>query len=677
MRKTKYVLLIILFALVALVFIPNTSNAAVSVERTLLTNDGSMKFKFSGLTLDTTHEYQFGFEKTSAIESTKWYDITEFTATTATVNITTNSNHLAVFDAGDTGYITIKDKTADIVVEKAHAVDLKLPYLNVTNYDKAITNGYDLGNNAIRVGARNARNSKAYYQYEKVTDQAVISKYKEIKKSNGSIKELQNVIKTSAPANSNWTQWNYFNEYNGHGGGYGNTQRNVSVPDEGLYYMWLYFQGTNIKDIYGCIMVDNLTDEIALTFISLPSTKEVELGKTLTLTPTFNPSNTTDKTVTWTSSDESVATVNGNGVVTPKKVGSTIITVTSNVGKKTAKCTVTVKSTSSSGTGSSTTDGWTDASKASIKVTDLNGTQGSTNLQLTIEGIAANKNNTYFLYLTNGKNKPSLETDSYNWIKSGYTETIIGDNFTNPYISKVQSERISWAFEKSGDVYAWIIESKYVGSGKYENKYIVEGYKINRPSSKNLGARISGYFTKEDTSIYYWGISAKARNASDSRKVKIKIGKVDNTSILRAIKNKESGALNKLLEYSKSAKSIYTFTTKIGESNSITDKIGIADKQYYYVYYELDDENGTYYPVEDVMLYQALVDNESRSLHSYLDKKFVWTLSDDTSTTPTEDKTVAPGTLPQTGETMIIIGTIAIITVIAVVAGIQIKKYKF
>ena len=346
MKKTKYLLLIMLLALIALIFMPNTSNAEVSAERILLTNDGSMKFNFSGLTLDTTHEYQFGFEKTSTAEITNWYNITDFTATTATVNITTNAKHLAVFDAGNTGYITINDKTTNTIIVKAYAVDLKLPYLNITNYDKAITNGYDLNNNNIKVGIRNANNSKAYYQYEKITDQTIINKYKEIKKSNGSIKELQDVIKNSAPTNSNWTQWGYFNGYSGHGGGYGYTQRNVSVPNEGLYYMWLYFQGTNIKDVYGCIIVDNLTDEIALTSISLPSTKEVELGKTLTLTPTFNPSNTTDKTVTWTSSDESVATINNSGVITPKKVGSTIITVTSNQGKKTAKCTVTVKNSS-------------------------------------------------------------------------------------------------------------------------------------------------------------------------------------------------------------------------------------------------------------------------------------------------------------------------------------------
>ena len=67
----------------------------------------------------------------------------------------------------------------------------------------------------------------------------------------------------------------------------------------------------------------------------------------MTLTPTFNPSNTTNKIVTWSSSDESVATVDNAGKVTPKKVGSTIITVTSQDGSKKASCTVTVTNASS------------------------------------------------------------------------------------------------------------------------------------------------------------------------------------------------------------------------------------------------------------------------------------------------------------------------------------------
>lgn len=78
----------------------------------------------------------------------------------------------------------------------------------------------------------------------------------------------------------------------------------------------------------------------------MPKTSEVELGRTLKLTPTFNPSNTTNKIVTWKSSDESVATVDNTGKVTPKKIGSTIITVTSQDGTKKASCTVTVKQAS-------------------------------------------------------------------------------------------------------------------------------------------------------------------------------------------------------------------------------------------------------------------------------------------------------------------------------------------
>lgn len=67
--------------------------------------------------------------------------------------------------------------------------------------------------------------------------------------------------------------------------------------------------------------------------------------KTATLTATVTPDNATDKTVAWTSADEKVATVE-NGVVTAVGNGTTIITA--QVGEKTAICTVTVRTYSSS-----------------------------------------------------------------------------------------------------------------------------------------------------------------------------------------------------------------------------------------------------------------------------------------------------------------------------------------
>ena len=63
--------------------------------------------------------------------------------------------------------------------------------------------------------------------------------------------------------------------------------------------------------------------------------------KTVTLTPVFTPSNATNKNVTWSSSDESVATVDG-GVVTLLKKGEATITAKSDDGGFEASCALTV-----------------------------------------------------------------------------------------------------------------------------------------------------------------------------------------------------------------------------------------------------------------------------------------------------------------------------------------------
>ncbi len=84
-------------------------------------------------------------------------------------------------------------------------------------------------------------------------------------------------------------------------------------------------------------------DAIPVTNISLDKTSvALEIGDTQTLTATITPSNATDKTVTWTSSNPSVASVS-NGVITAKAVGTATITVKTTDGSKTATCTVTVK----------------------------------------------------------------------------------------------------------------------------------------------------------------------------------------------------------------------------------------------------------------------------------------------------------------------------------------------
>ena len=67
----------------------------------------------------------------------------------------------------------------------------------------------------------------------------------------------------------------------------------------------------------------------------------LEVGETLKLTATIAPANVANKGVTWSSSNETIATVK-DGVVTGKSAGMAAITVTTDEGKKTATCKVTV-----------------------------------------------------------------------------------------------------------------------------------------------------------------------------------------------------------------------------------------------------------------------------------------------------------------------------------------------
>lgn len=82
---------------------------------------------------------------------------------------------------------------------------------------------------------------------------------------------------------------------------------------------------------------------VAVTGVKLDkSTAAVNVNGTTQLTATVAPSNATNKAVTWTSSNNNIATVDANGKVTGKAVGSATIQVTTTDGKKTASCTVTV-----------------------------------------------------------------------------------------------------------------------------------------------------------------------------------------------------------------------------------------------------------------------------------------------------------------------------------------------
>ena len=96
MKKFK-LMIIFFFITILLFFIPNFSNATeVSVSRDIYSNNGSMKFNFTGLVLDKTHEYEFGLTKSENVQVATWHAIpeTDFTEATVTVDIVTTTKDL-------------------------------------------------------------------------------------------------------------------------------------------------------------------------------------------------------------------------------------------------------------------------------------------------------------------------------------------------------------------------------------------------------------------------------------------------------------------------------------------------------------------------------------------------------------------------------------------------------
>ena len=277
-------------------------------------------------------------------------------------------------------------------------------------------------------------------------------------------------------------------------------------------------------------------------------------------------------------------------------------------------------------------------------------------LDLKLTNVQTIEDNRYYVHLSHNKNEQisALSYENYDVWK------MLDENNTVNSVENIVAE--------NGDIYVWVCEV----DGTYRiPKLLVSGEKIERKSQLPLGKRLLAYFFNDSTSTFCDETMGK-----NERQINVKIGMITDTSILKAIKNGEANALQRLLDYSKTAEAFYTGTVPVGDSDSVVSNLGIIDDEYYYVYMELDDENGKYYPVEDVSLYQGCVSQDiGTNLFDYLSDEFKWNLDEEQGSEPTpapqpekkptntKDETQAPGKLPYTGGTfVIVVSVLAIIT---------------
>ncbi len=87
--------------------------------------------------------------------------------------------------------------------------------------------------------------------------------------------------------------------------------------------------------------IEPITEESAYTIRIEPATVNVAEGQSITLTVVFDPEMPDDAILVWSTSDQTIATVNAQGVVTAVKAGKATITATAPNGQK-ATCEVVV-----------------------------------------------------------------------------------------------------------------------------------------------------------------------------------------------------------------------------------------------------------------------------------------------------------------------------------------------
>lgn len=209
---------------------------------------------------------------------------------------------------------------------------------------------------------------------------------------------------------------------------------------------------------------------VSVTGVTLSSAVEsLFINKTTTMTATVSPASATDKTVSWKTSDEAIATVSASGAVTAKSVGSVTITVTSKDGGFESSVILTIKSAVSS----------TPETDWKLEVARL------TNIEREKAGKSILKYNNYIAAGAQTRSEELLVSFSHTRPDGSRFFTVFDDpNFSYRYIG----ENLALGYKSPAEVVAAWMKS--------------DGHRANLLSDNYTDIGIG--ITKSETGRYHW-----------------------------------------------------------------------------------------------------------------------------------------------------------------------------
>ena len=189
-------------------------------------------------------------------------------------------------------------------------------------------------------------------------------------------------------------------------------------------------------------------------------------------------------------------------------------------------------------------------------------------------------------------------------------------------------------------------------------------------------------FSAYDSSNLYLNLPYNLKDDDVTRKIHFKIGRITDTSILNSLKNNEASGFANLNNFAKKdTNAVFDKTVEANKYNGYSTQENLINYKdlthnaYYYLYAELDTENGKYLPLESITITKAHVypDSGKWFMFFYGSKDFNFDGIDDAVNPDNSENEEKPPVFPDTGEKTLIF---SIIGVTAIVAIVLFKKNK-